>query len=319
MRRTAIRLAGTLAALIALGYFAHAVYRHWHALSEVRWGGAIVIGGFLSLTLCLAAYVVSATAWLSLCRATGAIHPAAHRLLGIFLVSQFGKYLPGNVAQHAGRLALSVQAGMNGTSVAITQVVEILLSIGLMFLATAISSSTLLDERLAISLRDVSRGTLWLLGGGLLVFCVALAYLLQRYPATKRLLPPLRQMAGSREGLSRVLMATLLITANLALSILALYAIVASMSEGPVISITALVSVYAVSWLIGFLTPGAPAGMGVREASMLTLMTGFGIHEATAIGASLVFRLVTTVTDATALALGSVLMNWRRPASAGVR
>ncbi len=54
--------------------------------------------------------------------------------------------------------------------------------------------------------------------------------------------------------------------------------------------------VYAVSWLAGFITPGAPAGAGVREAVMV-LILGSYISESASLVIALVARLITVLGD----------------------
>jgi len=55
-------------------------------------------------------------------------------------------------------------------------------------------------------------------------------------------------------------------------------------------------STFAISWVVGFLTPGSPAGLGVREAVMILILTPFIGAPAAALVA-LVSRLVVTIGD----------------------
>ena len=52
----------------------------------------------------------------------------------------------------------------------------------------------------------------------------------------------------------------------------------------------------AVSWTLGFLTPGAPSGIGVREAVLVFLLSPL-VGSAEAIILSILFRLVTVGGD----------------------
>lgn len=54
---------------------------------------------------------------------------------------------------------------------------------------------------------------------------------------------------------------------------------------------------YVVAWFIGLMTPGAPAGMGMREATMLLLTRGMPIPEADLLLAVVLCRIVTTAGD----------------------
>ena len=57
-----------------------------------------------------------------------------------------------------------------------------------------------------------------------------------------------------------------------------------------------LAGAYVLAWLIGLVTPGAPAGLGVREMVLLFLLKGF-VSESDLILAVLVGRMVTVVGD----------------------
>ena len=58
----------------------------------------------------------------------------------------------------------------------------------------------------------------------------------------------------------------------------------------------ALAGAYVLAWLIGLATPGAPAGLGVREMVLLFLLKGV-VSESDLILAVLVGRIVTVVGD----------------------
>ena len=74
-----------------------------------------------------------------------------------------------------------------------------------------------------------------------------------------------------------------------------------------------LAGVFAAAWVAGFVTPGAPAGLGVREAVLAGgLRPIYGPEVALAL--PLLFRMVTVTGDGVAFALGTLL---RRSGLAG--
>lgn len=64
--------------------------------------------------------------------------------------------------------------------------------------------------------------------------------------------------------------------------------------------------VYAASWLAGMLTPGAPAGAGVRETILVLMLSGF-IGEANSVLIALILRTVTVLGDAYFYAVAQAL------------
>ena len=61
---------------------------------------------------------------------------------------------------------------------------------------------------------------------------------------------------------------------------------------------------FALSWLVGFLAPGAPAGLGVREGIMVVLLSG-AADNAQLLVFVLLARLVTMLGDACNFLIGS--------------
>ncbi len=66
-----------------------------------------------------------------------------------------------------------------------------------------------------------------------------------------------------------------------------------------------MVGSVATAWTLGFVTPGAPSGLGVREALLVSMLSPtVGAPNAT--GLALCFRAVTTLGDLIGFAAGSV-------------
>ncbi|MES9970924.1 MAG: hypothetical protein ABW092_12895, partial [Candidatus Thiodiazotropha sp.] len=57
-----------------------------------------------------------------------------------------------------------------------------------------------------------------------------------------------------------------------------------------------VLSAFAIAWSVGFLTPGAPSGIGIREAILILLLSPLA-GEANALILALLFRLVTIAGD----------------------
>jgi uncharacterized membrane protein YbhN (UPF0104 family) len=66
-----------------------------------------------------------------------------------------------------------------------------------------------------------------------------------------------------------------------------------------------VVPVAILAWLIGFVTPGAPGGMGVREAVLVALLSK-AIGNEDVLIAALLFRVVTTVGDLALYVFGGI-------------
>lgn len=210
-----------------------------------------------------------------------------------FLVAQFGKYLPGNVLHLAGRVGLAARDGVPAAAAAAAVFSEFVLAMACVLVLAALgaaASPPLRDEILSRS-PDVD---------GLIVIAtvgaaagIALLVLRRRIGP-----PPLPGPMAAIRFLAAQSVATLLLGASL---------VFVSRAIGDdrldVISATAA---FSAAWALGALTPGAPGGIGVREAA-LTVSLGLVIGEPAALTAALIHRAASVAADAIAFLAGLAL------------
>jgi hypothetical protein len=85
---------------------------------------------------------------------------------------------------------------------------------------------------------------------------------------------------------------------------------VARAAELPLaIDLSLTTAAFALAWILGFLAPGAPAGLGVRESIMLLLLAG-AAPEADLLLFVLLARVVTMLGDAICFAVGWLDSKW---------
>ena len=295
------RVVGLLLVAASVAYLA-ALARQAADLPRLRWDAAAVAGFAASIGLYLIALAGGAAAWTVLLAATGE-RPRYLPVLAVQLVSQAAKYLPGNVAQYAGRTVLAARLGHAPANVLVTLVIET---------ACAVIAGV------AFALASLGEALLWRAGAVVLaaVAAGALAGGLFRRPGFRRLvrLPPAPEGTGGAPGWGSWLTC---IGCNWASFVLlglgaALLARVFFDAAAP---FPRLAGVLAAAWVAGFVTPGAPAGLGVREAVLAGgLRPLYGPDVALAL--PLLFRMVTVTGDGVALALGTLLRRWRVQAAA---
>ena len=94
--------------------------------------------------------------------------------------------------------------------------------------------------------------------------------------------------------------------ANFVIAGVALNLIAAGVFDARGSSIALSAGVYAIAWVVGYITPGAPGGLGVREAILVAALAP--IHGAeTAFALALVLRLATVAADGLASLAGLAL------------
>lgn len=298
-----LAVAGLLISLACAYFFLHSVVAHWHVFIQVRWGAWVWPTLALALIMYVSTYALVTFAWGLSLKALD--HPLNYwDTLRILLLSQFAKYLPGNVGHHVGRVLLAKRKGLPTDAVLGSMFLDTLL-----VLAAALTCS-LPSLHLLIQVAS-DQGSTHMRMAAILIgaFAVFLSVVLL-FPVARRILVHqirhLSQLVRIKKlPLLCTAWATHCISFMIGGGVLYLLCLTFSNSPHPQHWLE-VVGIYAGAWLLGFLIPGAPAGLGVREIVLLLgLSPLFGIETATAAAAAL--RLITTLGDGLAFAFGLVL------------
>lgn len=296
----AVRSLGVFVSLACLAFFLVALQQSWDSLGSIQWDRALLASGALALSFYLVTYAVVIRCWqLVMCALGSPIsYATATRIL---LLSQFGKYAPGNIGQHLGRVWLARRAGLATQTVLTSIIIEtvtLVLAAGVCSLAAA----HLLPELFARYGEGAARTTLLLLTAG----TIALAAAISIPNLRRRLLSALAQTAAllTRKNRSLGLQIFLLHALNFVLGALSLRSLAGALGND--LPLVPLVGIYAMAWLCGFIVPGAPAGLGVREAVLLVGLTPLLSSEAT-LATAAGLRMVNTLGDVVAVLIGFAL------------
>jgi hypothetical protein len=193
----------------------------------------------------------------------------------VYARSQIGKYVPGNIFQFAGRQVLGVAAGVPGGTLLRSTGLEL----GLIIAAGAAAALLLpaylglasVGPRVALALSLGGYG----LGLGLISWSLG------------RTLGPQVRQGWLLQSVFLLASGTIFLGLLLALLARGPMAIGLSPWLWP-----GVVGAFVLAWLLGLITPGAPAGVGVRELVLLALLSPF-VPQATILLATVVGRLVT--------------------------
>jgi glycosyltransferase 2 family protein len=250
-----------------------------------RFAGAVAIYTFV--------VAIGAFAWGVLLTAFGArpSFMAAERQL---LISQIGKYIPGNVAQYVGRAAMAIGAGMPAAIVGIALVTETAAIIlgGIISVAISIAIAPEQADRAISLLPDVS--TLGWIAAGI----AALLLLLLIFHLVSRRWRRFEKLPNIRWG--HMLFAIALYTCALLLLGGSLNLIAGALSPVP-LSLT--IVVFSAAWIAGLATPGAPGGLGVRETVIALGLAPF-MGGAAALSTALLHRGASVLGDVISFGLG---------------
>lgn len=218
-----------------------------------------------------------------------------------YLVSQIGKYIPGNIAQHFGRVFLAGRQGIPAattTRLIIIEVVTVVTAAVSLITAACLFQTELRDQLLAIFEARRSPATIVIAAGIAVAVMLAGAMSLTRLASRIKGGRPLPAISLPR--LLQLLGLGLMAFVALGASFHVLLAKCLMAADPGFLSCIAWITA---SWLISFLTPGAPAGLGVRELVLVTLVAAqFG--QPVALESAFAFRGVSVVGDLVVLGLG---------------
>jgi len=260
---------------------------------------------FGALTYAIA-MCLPATAWWRLLVGLSPKPPPAPSTLATYAVTQYGKYLPGNVAHYALRHAWSRRYGIPHESLGMAAALEAALLLLAAFSLTLLADArgqgifSFLNPRIVIAL----------LLSGLLALWLALHWIRRRGGGGRLHVPALPP--------SMLLAATTCYAGFFVLCAILLDGF-AHMLDIDADSFARLLAASAASWLAGFIIIGAPAGLGVREATFVAL-TGAQLGEGEALLLISLFRVATFLGDTVFLAAGalSLRLEARRSSQRGV-
>lgn len=229
------------------------------------------LAALAGLTICLtAAYVLIALSWRAILDDFGGqISPGRAQL--VFSRANLGKYVPGNVLHLVGRQVLAMREGLPGWTVAKSLAIE-----------TTLLALTSAIFAVAVWLYSQGEGR-----GGALSLLALLLTVSGAVLVLRRLgLPGCARAVvghGTYHLIGGVVFALLFVL----------------LGNGATIagSFGFLVMAYVASWGIGLLTPGAPAGLGVREAVLIGLLSHAVPDQAVLGAAVLLSRGMSVVSD----------------------
>ncbi len=260
---------GSGLALVGIAFVAFRLHTYWGELNPA----SISAGTWVLIVVLIACYafanILLGSAWFQLIHSSGA-GLGRWQAVRIYGISQLAKYLPGNIFHLAGRQALGLAAGVSGAVLARSTLAELLL-----IAVSGAIFATLALPLVAPQLPFLAGATLWM------ILVCGVATVLRRL--------------RNRDVANAFLMQTLFLMLSGALFV----ALLAAISSQPIAGGQWMVQIggaYVVAWLGGFVTPGAPAGLGVRELILLFLFKG-NIPEADLLLATLLGRLVTVAGD----------------------
>jgi uncharacterized membrane protein YbhN (UPF0104 family) len=286
-RRNLFRAAQWIFAAVVLFFAGKSLAGQWSKVEsrlshiEVHW-----LWILLATAIVLITYALLIEGWRRVLAAWHSLLPF-NEAARIWFLSNLGKYVPGNIWSLTAMGVMARERGVSGIAAAGSSVVMQAVSLATGTAVVIVTSAKLLGQPLVLGAAV-----------GLLIIALLIA---------PRFLPPIAQWIGSitgREIAPPSIPASSVWTAAVASALswlfygLAFRFFVQGLLGVAAGEISTYIAVYTAAYILGFISPIAPAGLGVREITLAAFMTQLGLaNEADAALVAIAARLWLTIVE----------------------
>jgi len=299
---------GTVTGLLFSGYFLFFAFKtiSEHDLTALLKTDCL-LAIFCAALLNALLVPLAGLAWSILLRSMDS-HWKPTKLSAMIGFTQIAKYVPGNIAQHIGRTTIALMSGMSPplfiSSVLAESILLLSASVFIGLLSISLSSAPL--PVLDLPLTNVLAVSTFIIVTSAAVLPLLIKYipnLVRRFSCTQEKTSftiPTPSAGAAAQAFALYCLSYLVLG-------LSLWIIASSHGGLTDINIFSLTASFSLAWLAGYLAPGAPAGLGVREGALVLLLanTGPAEHVLTVVIAA---RFATILSDAISFAFSAYLM-----------
>ena len=278
------KIAGNILVLLSFGFLLYILssldFSSVMGMFKLSWIPVIMILAMLFSFL----YLFMAEAWRILLSLVTKACIDSHAIF-VYLKTVIFKYAPGNVFHFLGRHSLKESHALSHKSIAFANGVEILLQLFAVSFVIMIGAH-FFDITLSIDKYVTLSKTKILLAFSLLILLASIVLFKKKY----------RDTLFSLEGvfaLVRVFIYHLFFLLGSASILVAVYYFLLDVPFTFSIFVQTLFA-SSLAWLLGFIVPGAPGGIGIREAILLLLLPSIMIvSKEIVLAGALIYRVIT--------------------------
>lgn len=241
--------------------------------------------------------------WLVFTQSLSGVKIPFRKAMPVYTKSNLLKYLPGNVFQFVGRNQLAADMAISHVDVACATIFDVLFCV----VWTGIIAVVLLGQMLS-GLLEAYAGRFLLIGsigvGVLLIGAVVIRWKFR--DKVKNYLSRYKKAFAPGNRL-KLLEGVLYYFLHNVVSAVVYFLCLKMMfpAETPTGTLVMLTGAFLFAWIIGFVTPGAPGGLGIRESVMM-LVCG-GAFEQEVLLFVLVMRAASVLADVAAFGIGAAV------------
>ena len=263
--KKALKIIGNIVMIAALAFVVKKLLDMDISFSQLSEGRVVcaLVRCFVIQTVII---ICSCYPWLVFTRSLSGRKIPFSAAMPVYTQSNLYKYLPGNVFQYVGRNQLAADMEISHVDVACATVLDVLFCV----FWTAVISVIMLGGRIAELLSKYGRNLLIVGAVGIVIVIALILAVRMKFRDKFKAYISRYSKAFAKENRPMLLRGVFYyllqnaVSAAMYMGCLALIVPQADTGE-----LTALTGAFLFAWIIGFVTPGAPGGIGIREGVML--------------------------------------------------
>lgn len=300
-KKRIVNIIGKILMVLSIVFIAVKIYRYNLDFSVLSEKNILIVIALSAIACGFSTYFLSPFGFV---RILGVVSPKkipARKIRYTYCKSNLYKYLPGNVMHYVGRNQIAVDEGIAHSEVITASVLEVI---------TIVITSCILSLVLSYSYFIQwfeTNGFSWkilVIAAVAVVLATVLAVVFRKKAAEfisqhKSLLS--KKMAGE------ILISAFVYTVNFLVTAFVSAYLIVIITGTDYSALPKLCGLSVMAWLIGFITPGAPGGIGIRESVMcMFLATNDTTSTSGILTAVLLYRIVCILGDVIAFLIGVV-------------
>jgi hypothetical protein len=284
-----------------LFFLATVLKQNWDSITTLRITGAGWACLIIALGVTLGAHITAGWVWAWMLRRDFQQSVPWGWIIQAYLQTNIAKYLPGNIWHYYGRVRAATQAGASLETATVSVLLEPLLMAAAALLVAVFSSQAIASRQgLLILLLH------WLVLVGILLALHpnGLNLLIHRLAKAKQKAIPASEPVAVPVSLNHYPWVALL--GELGFLLLrggGFLLTFQALSCFTLAQVPLLLSAFSLAWLLGLVVPGAPGGIGVFEATALSLL-GRDFPSGLLLGVVALYRLVSVASEGLGAGLG---------------
>lgn len=264
-RKQLVRTIGNTLMVAAVAFIGYKLYQYREAfIKAFSWkiGGIMLVSSMF--TACT--FLVMGMMYAGLIERISGGRAPKGLSTAIYCKSNLYKYIPGNVLQYVGRNQIAEFTNARHDQVILASLTEVALQVvGALLVAFILARGYVMDwfRKQNLSL---------LLGIAVLgIAALVVAFVILKKKKSEWV-GELRRFLNPRNGIFLLGMLSFIMISQIVNGVLFVWLIRKLAQELPREYYSNIAGVYCFAWLVGFVTPGAPGGMGIREALLSVLL-----------------------------------------------